>query len=397
MTSILGSPLEHRLLGALLRDPRHVRDVLGRVRGDEFITPALGDVFDGLCHAASRGEHLSEYTIAEHFPDWGIRGVEATDPNAWVDAVGWAGDAVQYADAIRHAAIRTKATGYVTAAASDLRDLGVEPSAAIGRLVGHLNDLMLGVTSDQAQTKTLAQILEGEDTYDWVIPGMLERRDRLIVTGNEGGGKTTFLRQLAVCAAAGVHPFIKTRIEPQRVLVVDTENSERQWRRTSRWIANRVLGLSPARNPATAVNIATIRRMDITRPADLSNIHRYVDQHTPDLLMIGPLYRLYPRAITNDDDAAPVLAALDTLRDRDITLVMEAHAGKATDENGDRNMAPRGSSALLGWPEFGFGLRQLKTDPGMSALVRWRGDRDERAWPAHLYRGGDLPWTPSAV
>ena len=48
---------------------------------------------------------------------------------------------------------------------------------------------------------------------DWVIPGLLERGDRLIWTGFEGLGKSVVVRQLAVCAAAGVHPFTR---EPDR-------------------------------------------------------------------------------------------------------------------------------------------------------------------------------------
>ncbi|MBK0297059.1 hypothetical protein IAE22_34985, partial [Bacillus sp. S34] len=80
----------------------------------------------------------------------------------------------------------------------------------------------------------------------------------------------------------------------------------------------------------------------------------------PDVLFIGPLYRLIPRAINSDDDAAPLLAALDTLRDRGLAMVIEAHAGHAVGHGGERDLRPRGSAALLGWPEFGLGLRQDK-------------------------------------
>ena len=51
----------------------------------------------------------------------------------------------------------------------------------------------------------------------------------------------------------------------------------------------------------------------------------------------------------------------------------------------------------MGWPEFGFGLRIVANehpddDAVRAAVVRWRGDRDERAWPSTLRRGGDWPW-----
>lgn len=127
--------------------------------------------------------------------------------------------------------------------------------------------------------------------------------------------------------------------------------------------------------------------MDITKPKDLALLHKYCDEHNPDLVMIGPLYRLTQGAITNDDDAAPVLAALDTLRDRGMALLIEAHAGKSDNGRGERNLAPRGSSALLGWPEFGMGLAPVpKTDGKQAQLVRWRGVREERLWPHRLVK-----------
>ena len=71
----------------------------------------------------------------------------------------------------------------------------------------------------------------------------------------------------------------------------------------------------------------------------------------------------------------------------------EAHAGHATTKGGDRDLRPRGSSALMGWPEFGFGLALDPDEPDLAHLVRWRGDRDQRDWPISLRRGGEWPWT----
>ena len=64
------------------------------------------------------------------------------------------------------------------------------------------------------------------------------------------------------------------------------------------------------------------------------------------------------------------------LRARGITLVLEAHAGHATTKGDERNMRPRGSAALMGWPEFGYGLRW--NEMGDVDMVAWRGDRDAR-------------------
>jgi hypothetical protein len=63
---------------------------------------------------------------------------------------------------------------------------------------------------------------------DWIFPRVLERSDRLLLTAGEGGGKSVMVRQFAVCAAAGLHPFTLDRVKPRRVLMIDCENSEAQ-------------------------------------------------------------------------------------------------------------------------------------------------------------------------
>ncbi len=66
--------------------------------------------------------------------------------------------------------------------------------------------------------KKLDELLKLNVTYDWLVPNLLERKDRLIVTGGEGSGKSYLLRQMAVMMASGMHPFDKNRqIDPLRV------------------------------------------------------------------------------------------------------------------------------------------------------------------------------------
>jgi replicative DNA helicase len=116
----------------------------------------------------------------------------------------------------------------------------------------------------------------------------------------------------------------------------------------------------------------------------------------PDIVMLGPLYRLAPRALQTDDEAAPVIAALNLIRARGSAIILEAHAGHAQGPGGRRDLRPRGSSALMGWPEFGYGLRWADDETARQErtveMVSWRGDRDEREWPEKLTAGGTWPW-----
>jgi hypothetical protein len=258
-------------------------------------------------------------------------------------------------------------------------------------------DAKAALTSDTLTPKTLGEIIGTEPTYDWLVPGLFERRDRLIVTGSEGAGKSWLMRQLVICMAAGIHPFnMSEPIAPLRVLVIDAENTEQQWSRGARYVT----GISEqygTGKPRTNVLVSAGVRMDLTTSQDVNQVHRLIDKHKPDVLYIGPLYKLTPKAINTDDDAAPLIVALDGFRDRGLLLVMEAHAGHAKGAGGERDLRPRGSSALLGWPEFGFGLALIDGDESMATFTPWRGGREIRDWPMRLRKGlaGEMPWMPA--
>lgn len=248
------------------------------------------------------------------------------------------------------------------------------------------------------QAKALEQLLNIDVSYDWVVEGLLERRDRFVLTGFEGSGKSLLLRQMSLSMASGLHPFdIHRHIDPLKVLVVDAENTEQQWARSAKHIVGITdrLGKNSARQ---SVHVQAGMRLDFTTQHDVNEVHRLIDEHQPDVMYLGPLYKLVPKEITTDDDAAPLLVALDAFRERGIVLLMEAHAGHAKGHGGKRDLRPRGSSALLGWPEFGYGLRRDE-DSEIAELQPWRGDREKRDWPKHLrvgqFREGELPWMPT--
>lgn len=243
----------------------------------------------------------------------------------------------------------------------------------------------------------LRTILAREVEHDWIVPGLLERGDRLVLTGTEGTGKSYLLKQLSIALGSGLHPFAEGKDpEPQRVLVIDAENSEAQWQRTARYMATYGATRGTA-DPHDTITVSAGRRLDLTKRADVNEVHKHIDATNPTVLYIGPLYKLVPKGITSDDDAAPLIASLDSFRERGLVLLMEAHAGHGRTTGGDRDLRPRGSSALLGWPEFGMGLRGSDTGGRIVDVVRWRGDREKREWPDALRRGygGEWPWMPA--
>lgn len=257
----------------------------------------------------------------------------------------------------------------------------------------------------------MAEFLQTKDQRNWLVPGLLERMDRTVITGAEGGGKSVLCSQLAACLAGGVHPFggnvMGDGTHGVRVLVIDCENSPAQSRRRYRWVIDRVNKVR-ALNNFTPVNWDDQMQIDC-RPAgidlmsarDAGWLEHSVSACAPDLLVLGPLYKLHRRDPSDEVAARDVSWVIDGLRERyGFALLTEAHAGKGKEQDsGKRLMAPIGSSMWLRWPEFGFGIRRAESDPGRGRaeivdVVPWRGAREERAWPQRLNMGETLPWLP---
>jgi hypothetical protein len=387
------TPPEKNLLGVILTDNRAIEFIPDGVTGELFLDARAGLIFDKAVAAIAAGHHVDSIWASNLVTDDPtILNVDPAEIWPLTDYIMYAPQAADYAIAVARDATRRSLANVTKAVASSLES-GQDPVSVASDAVRWSQEVVDGTASTgRLQPKLLREILATPDDYDWVIPNLLERKDRLILTGSEGVGKTTFARQLVVCSAAGLHPLTFERMHPVRCLVIDAENTERQWRRYVGSLAFNAAEQGMV-DPRDLLWIKAGQRLDLTSGADLAEIHRLIDRFEPDLLYIGPLYKLVPKAIYSDDDAAPLIVALDSLRDRDLALVMEAHAGKAKDHLGDRNLEPRGSSQLLGWPEFGFGLRVNRDDPAAVDVVRWRGDREaNRMWPTRLLRGNVWPW-----
>jgi hypothetical protein len=247
-----------------------------------------------------------------------------------------------------------------------------------------------GTRADTLTVENIDQVLTGvdDDEYDWVIPELLERQDRLIVTGPEGGGKSTLLQQIAIQAAMGRHPFTGESHPPLRVLYVDCENTRRQFRRKTRALrvqAGRFL------DPERLQLSFRTEGLDLTQPNDVDWLERHVAATKPDLLITGPIYKLANGDPTEEKSAKPVAMALDKIRAHyGCAVILEAHAPKALGGAKRRAHEPYGWSGWLRWPEFGIWLDKE------GEIEHWRGMRDEREWPSVLQRGGSWPWTVAA-
>lgn len=294
--------------------------------------------------------------------------------------------------------------GEGTPAGNEIKDVSDHLAAGHG-----LRDLVLTWTSDEPAPVDLApdlhEFLAGVDPpYDWIVEDILERGDRLVWTGFEGLGKSVTMRQIAIGAAAGIHPFSCYPMTPRKVLWIDAENSERQGRRHFRKL-EQVTVKKGYRVPDGGMRL--IHRpegLDLITDEGSSWLLERVTAHKPDLLYIGPLYRLHDGDINEEKVMRRIVFTLDQARIKaDCALMVEHHSPHG--EGANRSVRPIGSSLLRRWPELGYGLAPaMEADPCTEVRVLpWRGNRDERHWPKFLCWGqkdsADWPWVipPDAV
>ena len=370
------------------------------ITGADFYDPAHEVVYQAINAMDRAGRSIDAVTVRAYLQGTGrlTRDIDVLLVEV-ITSTGHPDSAMEYARIIRSQSLRrhlADAGRWITQRAEAPGGGAPERLAAeaVTRLTG-LRDHGSGDVTALTLDEVLAVPDEG---HQWVIPGLLERADRLLLTGSEGAGKSVLSRQFAVMGAAGLHPFTNEVMPPIKSLIIDCENRPGQVRRAVAplvaWItAHSTLDTDPRQR----VLMDTPGRIDVLTDRGLSRIHQAIDAWQPDLVVIGPVYRMTPRSLNSDDDAAPFLAALDTITERGAAIVVEAHAGHTNEDRGKqkvRSLRPRGASALMGWPEFGLGLRGL--GGGLADLEPFRGGREQRGWPGRVKRAPGNRWVETS-
>lgn len=234
-----------------------------------------------------------------------------------------------------------------------------------------------------------------DDSYDWLIPNLIEKQERVIVVAAEGVGKTMLARQVAICSACGIHPFTYQNMRPIRTLTVDLENPERIIRRTSRPIIAQALHRSGIKNPALEL-FAKPAGLDLLKPSDRLLLEEQIEKSNPEMIIMGPLYKSFvdPGGRTSEAIAVEVAKYLDYIRTvYGCALWLEHHAPLGTSMT-SRDLRPFGSAVWSRWPEFGISLTpdMVSGVPYVYDMKHFRGARDEREWPLKIKRGKIFPF-----
>jgi hypothetical protein len=398
--------MERAVLGALIESPEHIAETLDRVPPEEWSGPHVlfAETLEAMTEAA---EPVDPVTLLDKMRRAGtlIRAGGGAMIHTLVAANTGTPALAYLVDALEVEAVRRQGQAVGTRLLQALDSVTVDPEEAIYDAKGRLDQVQQVRSIVQTEGWPEAEV---DPQPVWVIPGLLAEYERLMLTGYEGLGKTMLLRQLVVSVAIGRHPFSWEEFEPKVALHVDLENPQHLSDSGYRLIKNGMLRAQvdvPDLRSGTEVEQRDRKLHRITRylwdaenSRDVGWLMRAVRILQPKLIAIGPMKNMTSGNLNDEDVAVRVMNVLNRIRaEVGAALIVEAHAGHGS-RNKDDRWRPRGSSSLLGWPEFGLALVPVEDQRVRSAeLLRWRGPRAERDWPDGLVAGTPWPWVEQPI
>lgn len=387
---------ERSVLGAMMLSRVAVERMVGTLVPEDFYGTKNRAVFAAIVELFRNGQAVDAVTVAAQLAEDGkldfVGGRQAVHAiNAYVPL---SGNVDSYAEVVIERADRRR----LMQIGDNMRSMSFDLDTDIDDVVTMVKEHLESVKRASGP-KTFPAYEEWSQTIDmterWLVPGLLERRDRLMLVAGEGAGKSLLLRQWALMVACGINWKTEaTIVGPQRkVLVIDVENSDRQIVRHTRAMMQVARRKAPDFNPENFV-VIPIATLDLTKRSDRMEIEAYLEGHQPDLIVIGPLYKILPPPggrISYEEHALQGIHIIDDWRARyDIAVLMEHHAAKTS--GGRREMDPLGASAWMRWPEFGIKIERDEENKKLFHLGHFRGQREIREWPATLEHGGPMQW-----
>ncbi len=220
--------------------------------------------------------------------------------------------------------------------------------------------------------------------YAWMFTRFLEPQTRMIIAGDEGGGKSLLTQQIFVRLAAGLPVYGEDAPpRPLRVLIVDTELHVRTVRRRLQPMARH------ARLPRGQLfYVLAPAGIDLNdNPDDRAQFANLVRSIRPDVIVIDSLYR----AFNGDPDDPKVIGKLqrflDEARDHSkAAIVLTAHFRKRSSDGKSTRILDdlAGSRLMKAWPEIVVDVTKDK--------LRVLKDREGMAPPLTVDRHGPGTW-----
>lgn len=396
---------ERALIGSMLLT-RAAVDVGLDLSPDDYYDERFRLAHRAIARLAAEGAPVDPVSVGIAMGDLDQAVVPAEGWSGWCRAVQAEApasvNAGHYARLVAETATLRRTISY----ADDLR------TAAYGRDLDKTAALVTGYEDRVRPPAPVLPLLDLDDYIDlaarddedpqkpWVIPALLRARETAIVTGGEGWGKATLLRQICVAVSCGVHPFtgLAAGVDGRlRTLIIDCQEDEIDLAHEL-VVLRRKAGDLYERGWLKGVNLP--RGVNLLTRRDFRLVEGLLDEHRPALFVAGPIVRMFSgdrRSRFDEDLVDEFTDRLDDLRVRyDCAIILEGHVGNDRGDNAE-SWRPRGSSVWRSWPFFGLGMAPVRAGEGVRLvdLKVWRGPRHAgRPWPRQLRGGRGWPWTP---
>lgn len=398
--------MEQAVLGTVMEHPEFVDLFLERLPAESFSCSGTKVIAKAIAHLATEGQSFTNTAVLEQLrlhnaltlganmlTDCWEQGRFVTDPEQTIISLGnlfALDEARNMANQWYHATKNMDLTSWLT-----LAEEGVHRMRQVEQ------------GAQPLQPTFLQDVLTGEDlSVEWAVPALLPAGTATMLTAEEGVGKSTVLRQIAVSAMAGMHPFTPwgQKYQPQRVVLIDCEVSANQFKRSLRNLWSYGREFQPAAD-TTLMAVETHQGgLNFSEPHDQGWLHRLVRQHKATMLVVGPVYRFTDADLNTEEGVRTWQRCFEPMLADGVSILTEHHAGNGA-VGQQRSLRPIGSSAMRRWFAQGISLRTDKCEPhGLSfcpsclrraRVESWRGSREEEArWP-HYLRGeqGRVWWT----
>lgn len=383
------------------------RDALARLTDDDMPTSAMGLIAETIRSMDASGMPVDTITVAAAMDDRGtLRRVGGSVRLHEIEASLVTAENVDYHAALLRGETRMR---MAMQAVERSRTLFASGEATTPEQIWEQRDeaeaKIPAAFDEEVRDYSLRAFMESVDSdVQWLIPGLIARGERVVLTGGEGLGKGVLLRQIAAAAAGGWHPFGAARYRPVRTQFVDLENPRPAIKETF-WTCGRALnwdysGIEMRYEPDGIDLLGS----------GLAWMHQVVGDYAPDLLFIAPAYKSIGDGDERDGvTISRLLRRIDQVRRRhNVAVVIEQHSPHEQPGQ-QRTVRPVGSSMWRRWCDIGIGLRphdmshEQDSDKEIAAteerpswvdVVRWKPPRGPRDWPRQLRHGNrnQLPW-----
>lgn len=180
---------EEGLIGALLLRPSVIAEVAGQVQPEDILAPRMANIYRAMLTVWERGASPTVETIADECAALGtLENIGGRGQFVSLQAAVGVPDPGRYVPAILEASLRRR----VITRCRQAQETAADPTVSASDALDTARDLFATIdvpTDVPSEVVDVATFCDGEDTYDWLVPGLLERGDRLLVVAQEGGGK----------------------------------------------------------------------------------------------------------------------------------------------------------------------------------------------------------------